>query len=116
MPIQAAADYQAGLLEIKRLMATSPDDTAAIATLSEALDDYEIQAGQKPVRPDILIGRLEIEMFNRQLNRQQMAQLLDIPASRFSDLLNGKTNLNTKLAKKLYQTLHIPAEFILEAA
>lgn len=55
-------------------------------------------------------------MFNRQLNHKQTADLLGIPASRFSDLLNGKTGVTMSLAKKLHKTLNIPADFILEAA
>ena len=116
MEIHTAVDYQTALLEGKRLITETPDATGAIAALAEALDDYEIQAGHGPVRPNTLIGRLEIEMFNRQLNRKQMAELLGIPASRFSDLLNGKTSVSMSLAKKLYMRLHIPADFILEAA
>ena len=116
MSIRTATDYQAALLELKRLITTAPAGDSAIAALAGAIDDYEIQAGQGPVRPDTLIGRLEIEMFNRQLNRQQMAALLGIPASRFSDVLNGKTGVSMSLAKKLYKTLGIPADFILEAA
>ena len=116
MTIRTATEYQAALLELKRLITTAPEGDAAITALAEAIDDFEIQAGHGPVRPDTLIGRLEIEMFNRQLNRKQMAELLGIPASRFSDLLNGKTSVTMSLAKKLYQTLHIPADFILEAA
>ena len=116
MTIRTALDYQAALLELKRLITAAPEDAVAIAALAEAIDDYEIQAGHGPVRPDTLIGRLEIEMFNRQLNRKQMAALLGVPASRFSDLLNGKTSVTMSLAKKLYKTLNIPADFILEAA
>lgn len=116
MPFRTATEYQAALLEMKRLITTTPEAHGAIATLAEALDDYEIKAGHGPVRPNTLIGRLEIEMFNRQLNRKQMAELLSIPASRFSDLLNGKTGVSMSLAKKLYNRLSIPADFILEAA
>ena len=84
--------------------------------MAGAVDDFEIKASHGPVRPDTLIGRLEIEMFNRRLNRRQMAELLGIPAGRFSDLLNGKTSVTMSLAKKLHKTLNIPADFILEAA
>ena len=45
-----------------------------------------------------------------------MAELLGIPASRVSDLPNGKTSVTMSLAKKLYKTLNIPADFILEVA
>ena len=110
--IRTATEYQAALLELKRLITTAPDGDTAIATLAGAVDDYEIKASHGPVRPDTLIGRLEIEMFNR----QQMVELLGISASRLSDLLNGKTSVTMSLAKKLHKTLNIPADFILEAA
>ena len=116
MEVHTAADYQAALQEVKQLIINSPTESVSIAALAEAIDDYEIKAGSGPIRPGTLIGRLEIEMFNRQLNRKQMAELLGIPASRFSDLLNGKTGVNMTLAKKLYKLLAIPADFILEAA
>lgn len=102
MEIRTATDYQAALLELKRLITETPEATGPIAALAESLDDYEIKAGHGPVRPNTLIGRLEIEMFNRQLNRKQTVELLGIPASRFSDLLNGKTGVSMSLAKKLY--------------
>lgn len=116
MEIRTATDYQAILLEIKRLITETPEATGPIAALAEALDDYEIKAGHGSVRPNTLISHLEIEMFNRQLNRKQMAELLGIPASRFNDLLNGKTGVSMSLAKKLYKRLNIPADFILKAA
>lgn len=116
MEVQTETEYQAALLEVKRLITTAPEDAAGIATLAEAVDDYEIKAGHGPARPDTLVGRLEIEMSNRQLNRKQMAELLGVPASRFSDLLNGKTTVSMAVAKRLYKTLGIPAGFILEAA
>ena len=110
--IRTATEYQAALLELKRLITTAPDGDTTIATLAGAVDDYEIKASHGPVRSNTLIGRLEIELFNR----QQMVELLGIPASRFSDLLNGKTNVTMSLAKKLHKTLNIPADFILEVA
>ena len=116
MEIKTEVDYQAALLKVKQLIVVAPQETAAIAALAEAVDDYEIKAGHGPMRPDTLIGRLEIEMVNRQLNRKQMAELLGIPASRFSDLLNGKTAVSLAVAKRLYKKLGIPAEFILETA
>ena len=116
MEVQTETEYQAALLEVKRLITTAPEDAAGIATLAEAVDDYEIKAGHGPARPDTFVGRLEIEMSNRQLNRKQMAELLGVPASRFSDLLNGKTTVSIAVAKRLYKTLGILAEFILEAA
>ena len=116
MEIKTEVEYQAALLTVKRLIVTAPQETAVIAALAEVVDDYEIKAGHGPMRPDTLIGRLEIEMGNRQLNRKQMAELLGIPASRFSDLLNGKTAVSMTVAKRLYKKLGIPAEFILEAA
>ncbi len=70
--------------------------------------------GSEPVRLDNLISRLE--MFIRQLNRKQMAELLGIPASRFSDLLNGKKGVRMALARKLYKLLAIPTDFSLEPA
>lgn len=70
--------------------------------------------GSEPVRFDNLIGRLRIAMFNRQLDRKQMAELPGIPASWFSDLLNGKKGVKMALTKKLHKLLTVPVDFILE--
>jgi len=116
MDLHNNADHQAALVKLKQLITDAPDDAVAIAALAEVINDYEIKAGHGPVRPDTLVGRLEIEMLNRQLNREQMAGLLEIPVSQFSDLLSGRREVDMELAKKLYRTLHIPAHFILETA
>ena len=52
MEIRTFAEYQAGLLEVKRLITEVPADSASIGELAGALDEYEIRAGHAPVRPD----------------------------------------------------------------
>ena len=54
-------------------------------------------------------------MYRRKLNKKNLAALLDIPASRLSDVLQGR-RINLDLAKRLHKRLGIPADFILEAA
>ena len=54
-------------------------------------------------------------MYRRKLNKKDLAALLEIPASRLSDVLQGR-RINPDLAKRLYKRLGIPADFILEAA
>ena len=54
-------------------------------------------------------------MYRRKLNKKNLAALLEISASRLSDVLQGR-RVNLDLAKRLYKRLGISADFILEVA
>ncbi|MBC8084126.1 MAG: helix-turn-helix domain-containing protein, partial [Hymenobacter sp.] len=45
-----------------------------------------------------------------------LAQLLEVPAGRLSQILSGKRRVTLDLAKRLYERLGIPPEFILKNA
>ena len=97
----------------------APDATdrkVAIEALAEVVEAYEVAAGHTPNPPSTLRGILEVEMFKRRIRQRGLAQLLEIPEPRLSELLKGKRVMNLDFARRLYQKLNIPADVILTLA
>jgi HTH-type transcriptional regulator/antitoxin HigA len=53
-------------------------------------------------------------MFELDLNQKKLATLLEYPASRVSEFLNGKKELTLKFARALHQKLNIDSDIILQ--
>jgi HTH-type transcriptional regulator/antitoxin HigA len=115
MAILSETDHQQALSAFEQLLDQEPTDTAAITTLRDALAAYERAQGYELPAPQTLVGRLELEMYRRRLNKKKLAELLEISASRLSDVFQGR-RINLDLAKRLHQKLGIPGDFILETA
>lgn len=115
MLIRTEAAYQQALERFTALLDQQPTDDAALAKLRDAIAAYEANQGYALPEPQTLIGRLELEIYRRRLNKKNLTALLEIPASRLSDVFRGR-RINLDLAKRLHQKLGIPGDFILEAA
>ena len=115
MTIQTQPDYEHALQQFERLLDDEPDNTAALTALRDTIAAYERTQGYELPPPQTLVGRLELEMYRRRLNKKMLAELLEISASRMSDVFRGR-RINLDLAKRLHQKLGIPGDFILEAA
>jgi HTH-type transcriptional regulator/antitoxin HigA len=109
-------DYQAAMQRLEYFVDHEPENLAEITALGNVVNAYENDNGHRPVHPDSLIARIEREMYERRLNKGQLAALLGVPASRLSEVLNGKRGVNLDFAKRLHSKLGIPGDFILEAA
>lgn len=114
--IKNETDYQAAMQRLEYLVDHEPENLAEITALGNVVNVYENDNGHRPVHPDSLIARIEREMYERRLNKGQLAALLGVPASRLSEVLNGKRSVNLDFAKRLHTKLGIPGDFILEAA
>lgn len=57
---------------------------------------------------------IELRMFEMKLKRKDLAELLNISASRVSEYLNGKREITLKVAKDLHKKLDIDADIILQ--
>ncbi|GAB3635941.1 hypothetical protein GCM10027422_15310 [Hymenobacter arcticus] len=115
MTILSETDYQQALSAFEQLLDHAPADAAAITVLRDAITAYEQAQGYSLPAPQTLVGRLELEMYRRHLNKKKLAELLEISASRLSDVFQGR-RINLDLAKRLHQKLGIPGDFILETA
>lgn len=67
-------------------------------------------------QPKTLPEMLELKMYERKLKQKDLAALLGIPATRLSEVMQGKRKINMDLAKRMYSVLGIDAAFILERA
>jgi len=116
MKVRNEAEYQAAMQRLEYLMDHEPTKLTEIIELGNIVNTYENENGHAPVPPHSLIARIEQEMVKRQLTKGQLANLLEVPASRLSEILHGKRSVNLDFAKRLYTKLGIPADFIMEAA
>ena len=82
--------------------------------LSDAVDAYEVAAGQVPEGPKTIRGILEVEMFKRRIRQRQLAELLEISEPKLSEIMCSKRGINFSFASKLYSKLHIPADVIFQ--
>lgn len=116
MTLKTEKQYQAAFQRLEYLVDHEPHQLDEIKRLGDVVNTYEKTHGHEPVPADSLIFRLEREMLTRGLNKKQLADLLGITATRLSEVLHGKREVNMDLAKRLYKQLGIPAEYILEHA
>ena len=90
---------------------TEPD--AYVLALRDEIDRYEREAGYEPGPPTTVAGLLELEMFKRRLRQRAMAQLLEVPETRLSEIMRGKRSMNLDFARRLHTRLGIAAEVVL---
>jgi HTH-type transcriptional regulator/antitoxin HigA len=112
--------YQSALKAIAALMNKGESQLTAkekkqLKAYATAVEAYEDTVYPLP-KPTTLIGMIEFKMFERKLKQKELAQLLDIPDTRLSEVLNGKRKINLDFAKRIYHKLGIDAAFILETA
>jgi HTH-type transcriptional regulator / antitoxin HigA len=91
----------------------SADDDQELLRLSHLVRAWE-EAHYPMPQPQTLTGMIELKMFELKLKQKDLADLLGIEAPRVSELLRGKRPVSLTIAKRLYQKLHIPADFILD--
>ncbi len=94
-----------------------PEDRDKLQHLSQIAEAWEDGIPLMPIRqPQTLIEMIELKMYERKLKQKDLAALLEISPTRLSEVMQGKRKVNLDLAKKLYKTLKISPEFILETA
>ena len=84
-----------------------------VLSLRDEIDRYEVAAGHEPDSPTTVAGLLEVEMFKRRLRQRAMAQLLEVPETRLSEIMRGKRGMNLDFARRLHERLGIAAEVVL---
>ncbi|KAA9339578.1 helix-turn-helix domain-containing protein [Hymenobacter busanensis] len=122
MTLQEPADYRAALRRLDALVAAgfegNPELEAEFRELIVAIDTYEDKLGLLPIPnlPTTLADMIELKRQQMRLKQKDLAQLLEVPAGRLSQILSGKRRVTLDLAKKLYERLGISPEFILKTA
>jgi HTH-type transcriptional regulator/antitoxin HigA len=93
----------------------SPEEDPLVAELvqvSATIEQYE--EVHFPIGLPKLIDVIKLRMFELNLNQKKLATLLEYPASRVSEFLNGKKELTLKFARALHQKLNIDSDIILQ--
>jgi len=123
MIINTVGEYREAFRQFDALEAQGIDAHAEIQpvarALAEAIQDYELRQELFPIplaKPTTLPAMIELKRQQRQLKQKDLAQLLEVPAGRLSQILSGKRRVTMDLAKKLYERLDISPEFILKTA
>lgn len=119
MTINTPQECTAALKQLDHLIAIGFEGIAAreqeFDRLAQAIEQYQLAAGYFP-KPTTLPAMIELKRQQRQLKQKELAQLLEVPASRLSQILSGKRRVTMDLARKLYERLDISPEFILKTA
>jgi HTH-type transcriptional regulator/antitoxin HigA len=96
------------------LSTSEKEELHHLSLLAEAWEDG---IPLMPIRqPKTLVEMLELKMYERKLKQKDLAALLEISATRLSEVMQGKRKVNMDLAKRLHSVLKIDAGFILEKA
>lgn len=122
MTIKNEAQLAAAFRKVDAFIAAGfegdPKKEAKVKALAQAISDYEDSQGWNDFsgNPQTIPEMLERKMFERKMNQNQLAELLDVPAQRISEVMKGKKRLTFDLAKKVHRRLGVSAEFILNKA
>ena len=63
-----------------------------------------------------LIRGIEKEMEQRQLKQREVAEILEVKESTFSQIIRGRRPVSMQMAKRLYKNFNIDPKVILEYA
>jgi HTH-type transcriptional regulator/antitoxin HigA len=118
--ITTKTDYKSAIKIIDNLMAKGEAHLAKkeqqqLKDLATAVEKFEDENLPLP-KPKTLVGMIQLKMFELKLKQKQLADILNIPESRVSEMMKGKRKITLPIAQKLYEKLDIPADFILENA
>ena len=100
---------------LKQVSNNTPDDSPLLTELSDVSDIIEqYEEIHYSMELPTLQEMIELRMFEMDLKRKDLAELLNISASRVSEYLNGKREITLKVAKDLHKKLNIDADIILQ--
>lgn len=63
-----------------------------------------------------LIKSIEDEMYSRNIKQKELANMLGMNEPALSQIIRGKRSISMRTAKKLYQSLHIDPQLLIEYA
>ena len=112
-PIKTAADYEAALAEIDRLMDAEDDSAGAdqLDVLSTLVDAWE--AEHFPIEDPDPIEAILHRMEALDLDRKDLEPLIGTRA-RVSEVLGRKRPLTMAMVRRLHAALDIPAETLIK--
>ena len=79
---------------------------------SDIVEAYELE--HYPIEMPELKDVIRLRMAESNLKQKDLANLLEVPASRISEFFKGKSSFTLEVAKKLHKRLNIDADIILQ--
>lgn len=86
-----------------------------LRALAVAANAYEKSIYEIPA-PQTLEGLIELEMYQRKLKQKDMAKVLGIAESKFSEIINKKRPVDVAFLKAAHDKLGIDGNFLLRYA
>ncbi|WP_179381136.1 helix-turn-helix domain-containing protein [Jannaschia marina] len=113
-PIKTETDHAWAMEQIDALMlkdTLDEDETRLLEVFAILVEKYERE--HFPVALPTPVEAIEFRMDQLGVNRTQLAELIDFPKSRISEVLNGKRNPSLDMMRALHKHLDIPADVLL---
>lgn len=113
------SDYYSALAQIEALIEKgfenlTVEETKLLSILSEEVEKFEATKYPMPLYSSIT-GLLESIMMEKRLNKSQLSNLLGVPNSTLSEIMNGKRRINLKIARKMHDKLKIDGNLIFDS-
>jgi len=86
--------------------------TQELIDISDIIEEYE--EIHFPIGLPSLKEVIELRMFELKIKQIDLAKLLNISASRISEIFNGKREITLNIAKALHKKLDIDSDIILQ--
>jgi HTH-type transcriptional regulator/antitoxin HigA len=113
-PIKTATDHARAMKQIDALMfkgELSEEEVRHLEVLSILVEKYESE--HFPVELPTPVEAIEFRIDQLEINRSQLATIIELPKSRVSEVLNGKRAPSLDMMRALHEKLGIPADVLL---
>ncbi|MGC4128523.1 MAG: helix-turn-helix domain-containing protein [Bergeyella sp.] len=89
----------------------TPEELKTLQALIDEVAEYESKYYQFPA-PKTIIEMVKIKMFEKDMTQTDLSAKTNIPLPKLNQILKGKRKPDIDFLKGIYNTLHIPADFI----
>lgn len=90
----------------------SVEDLDTLKALTNQVQEYESKHYVFPV-PKTVVDMVKFKMFEKDMSQTDLANETNIPLPKINQILKGKRKPDLTFLKGVYDTLNIPADFIL---
>lgn len=118
--IESKPAYNTALKKIDRLMKIgekklTDEQAEELRALAVAANEYEKSIYEIPA-PQTLEGLIELKMYEKKMKQKDIAKLLGVGESKFSEIMNRKRNADVAFLKAAHDHLGIDGNLLLKFA
>ncbi|MGU9962103.1 MAG: helix-turn-helix domain-containing protein [Candidatus Puniceispirillales bacterium WSBS_2018_MAG_OTU23] len=113
-PIKDTADHDWAMQQIDEIMSQdniSSNQVERMEVLAILVEKYEKE--HFPVKSPTPVEAIEFRIDQLAITRSQASEILGVPRSRVSEVLNGKRPPSLNMMRSLHKLLNIPADVLL---